>query len=94
MKTNFNINSSGVLFLFQNENDILECEERRLLRMHDLRRASILGTVYNQESRIEYQDQCGNSCTVISKVSAITDKNVILQNEKLIPIHRISKVVV
>ncbi|MEM0940416.1 MAG: hypothetical protein AAF600_14430 [Bacteroidota bacterium] len=94
MKTNLKINSTDTLFLFYSEKDVLKCEERKLLRMHDLRRASILGTVYNQESRIEYQDRSGNPCTVTSKVIALTDRNVIFQNEKFIPINRINNVVV
>ncbi len=80
--------------MLQNENDVLDTEEMRELRMHDLRRAAILGTVYSQESRIEYEDQIGRINTLNSRVLGVTDRNVIVHSHKLIPIHRVSRVVV
>lgn len=88
------MSSEDAMFMLQNENDVIECEERRQLRMHDLRRAAILGTVYNQETRIEFEGRPGQATTLISKIIAVTDRNVIPKNHKLIPIHRISRVVV
>ena len=88
------MSSEDAMLMHQNENDVIECEERRQLRMHDLRRAAILGTVYNQETRIEFEDKLGKISTLISKVIGVTDRNVIPKNHKLIPIHRISRVVV
>ncbi len=94
MKTNFRISSEDATFMLQNENDIIECEEKRQLRIHDLRRAAILGTVYNTECRIEFEDKYGEVKDEVLTVIGVTDKNVIAKNHKLIPIHKISRVVV
>jgi len=88
------MSSEDAMFLLQNENDVIQNEEQRQLRMHDLRRAAILGTVYNQETKIEFENQSGENSVVISKVIGVTDRNVIAKNHKLIPIHKISRVVV
>ena len=94
MKTNFRMSSEDAAFMLQNENDIIECEEKRQLRIHDLRRAAILGSVYDTECRIEFEDQYGEVSNEVLTVIGVTDKNVIAKNHKLIPIHRISRVVV
>ncbi len=94
MKSKFRMSSEDAHHVFRNENDVIDCEERRQLRMHDLRRAAILGTVYNQESRIEFEEKPGKLSTLISKIIGVTDRNVIARNHKLIPIHSISRVVV
>ena len=88
------MSSEDAQFILQNEHDIIACEERRQLRIHDLRRAAILGTVYNQDSSIEYEDRYGELKKETLTVIGATDKNVIAKNHKLIPIHRISRVVV
>ena len=94
MKTNFKMSSEDASLILQNENDILACEEKRQLRIHDLRRAAILGSVYNQDSRIEFQDKYGEFRKETLTVIGVTDKNVIAKNHRLIPIHKISQVVV
>ena len=94
MKTNFKMSSEDASLILQNENDILACEEKRQLRIHDLRRAAILGSVYNQDSRIESYDKYGELVKETLTVIGVTDKNVIAKNHRLIPIHKISRVVV
>ncbi|MEM6641950.1 MAG: hypothetical protein AAF616_03135 [Bacteroidota bacterium] len=94
MKTNFKTSSGSPVLMIQNEKDVMTCEDTKQLRLHDLRRAAILGTVYNQESRLEYKDAEGRDCKVTSAVIGVTDKNVIVKNHKLVPIHKIYRVVV
>ncbi|NQZ79198.1 MAG: hypothetical protein HRT61_24220 [Ekhidna sp.] len=74
--------------------DVLSSKDARDLRKHDLKRAVILGTTYNLESSIEYIDSSGRSMIVISRVIALSQENAILQNDRIIPITMISKVVV
>lgn len=74
--------------------DVLGNNDSRVLRKHDLKRAVILGSTYNQESVIEYIDNSGRNISIISKVIGLSEENALLNNGKVIPIKSISKVVV
>ncbi len=76
------------------KNDVLKSEDSKTLRKHDLKRAVILGSTYNQESKLEYIDHTGRIRMVISKVIGLSEENAILNNDRIIPITQISKVVV
>ena len=94
MKTSYKISSTDATLLFQDDFDVLEVEEQKQLRLHDLKRAVILSSVPDHETIIEYRDVLGNDCRAKTKVTGVTEYNIILTNQKLIPIHRIKKVVV
>ena len=94
MNTAYKINAAEAMMLFQNDNDVLESEVERELRLHDLKRAVILSASPDHDTIIKYEDFKGNDRRMVTKVIGITEYNVILANQKLIPIHRVSKVVV
>ncbi len=76
-----------------NKNDVLIGNDQKILRYHDLKRAVILGTTYNLESSIEYVDNSGRNRVKIAKVIGLSEQNAILQNDQVIPVKTISKVV-
>lgn len=74
--------------------DVLTNSNSKLLRKHDLKRAVILGTVYNQETNLEFVDHTGRNQMLITKVIGLSDENAFLLNNRIIPIRKISRVVV
>ena len=74
--------------------DVLINEDSRLLRKHDLKRAVMLGSLYDQESNVEYIDRTGRNQSLIAKIIGLSEENVFLHNSRIIPIRKISKVVV
>lgn len=74
--------------------DVLLTDDSKLLRAHDLKRAVILGSTYNLESGLEYVDNSGRNRVVISKVIGLSSENALLQNDRLIPIRSICRVMV
>ena len=93
MKTS-KINASDASSLFLDAIDVLSNEDARILRDHDLRRGLILGNMYKENTRIIYSNDKGSLQKVNARITALTEKNVVLENNKLIPIHRIHDVIV
>ena len=93
MKTT-KINPQEASFLFLDANDVLSGEEAKSLRNHDLRRGLILGNMYDESTGLIYNTKKGSRERINAKIIAVTEKNVILDNQKLIPIHRIHDVIV
>jgi len=93
MKTS-KINPKDASILFLDANDVLSNEDARILRDHDLRRGLILGNMYKENTRLIYSNDQGLLKKVNARITALTEKNVVLENSSLIPIHRIHDVIV
>lgn len=93
MKTS-KINPQDASVLFLDAVDVLSNEDARVLRDHDLRRGLILGNMYKESTRLIYSNDEGILKKVNGRITALTEKNVVLENNRLIPIHRIHDVIV
>ena len=93
MKT-LKLNSRDASYLYLDANDVLSSEEARSLRDHDLRRGLILGNMYDETTGLIYYNKKGARERINAKIMAVTEKNVVLHNQRLIPIHRIHDVIV
>lgn len=93
MKTS-KINPQDASILFIDAKDVLSNEDARVLRDHDLRRGLILGNMYKENTRIIYSNDEGILNKVNARITALTEKNVVLENNTLIPIHRVHDVIV
>lgn len=93
MKTS-KINTIDASILFLDAKDVLSNEDARVLRDHDLRRGLILGNMYKEKSRLIYSNEEGVLNKINARITALTEKNVVLENNILIPIHRVHDVIV
>ena len=88
------LNTKDASILFLDANDVLSKEDARILRDHDLRRGLILGNMYKESTRIIYSNEQGVLNKLNARITALTEKNVVLENNTLIPIHRVHDVIV
>ncbi len=65
---------------------------KRLL-MYELKRAAMLGSLYNESTFLRFLDDNGFSRTLDKVVTAITEKYVLFRGGLSIPIGRIQKII-
>lgn len=94
MKTIEKISLNQGEFLLWNKTDVLKSEEKRELRKYDLKRGQILGNMYKESIRIIFETREKEQMEVDARVVGVTEQNVILENQAVIPIHRIHHVIV
>lgn len=74
------------------EADVLATREDILQRKIDLNRASILGAQSKSNIKIYFKDGAGTKYKVVATVWAVTEKNVSLKKEIMIPLKSVYKV--
>ncbi len=73
--------------------DVLFSKEEILKREKDLHKAETLGNIDHIKIKIFFQDVEGDK-VVDTTIWAVTDKAIILKKSAVIPIHRISRIVI
>lgn len=74
--------------------DVIKSSKGKIHRERVLKAAVALGLIRNQESSLEFIDDSGRNRMIISKIVKVSDEHAFLQNNKSIPIRKISNVLV